>query len=197
MPAGRIHDRITLWSLPLVAGLTLFVTRSSRLTLIVSASFLLAGLMLGPDLDIHSRQFQRWGILRWIWLPYQKTVRHRSLLSHGLIVGTVVRVLYLAAWLGLMLGVGTAIASLWQLEINWQPVFQTIRSSVQQYPREWVALWVGLELGAFSHLYSDWLVSGYKRQFKRWQKSAQPYPWLNSMLSRIDPNRKKKARRRR
>ena len=57
--------------------------------------------MLGPDLDIHSIQYRRWGPLRWIWLPYQKALKHRSQLSHGPIIGTAVRVMYLSVWIAL------------------------------------------------------------------------------------------------
>ncbi len=104
MPSGQTHDSITLWSLPVVAGLTFERTRSTSLTLVVSGGFLFSGLMFGPDLDIHSRQFKRWGVLRWIWLPYRRSMRHRSFLSHGPIVGTIVRLIYLFS--GLLAAVG-------------------------------------------------------------------------------------------
>ncbi|NET52662.1 MAG: metal-binding protein, partial [Merismopedia sp. SIO2A8] len=99
MPSGQTHDRITLWSLPVVSGLCVTLTKSSDLTLMLSAGFLFGGLMFGPDLDIYSRQFKRWGWLRWIWIPYQKSMRHRSVLSHGLLIGTTLRVVYLAIWI--------------------------------------------------------------------------------------------------
>ena len=102
MPSGSTHDRITLWSLPWVVGLTLLLTRNGDLTLIVTVAFLFSGLMFGPDLDIYSVQFKRWGKLRWIWLPYQNLLRHRSIISHGLIIGTVVRVIYLLSLLAIV-----------------------------------------------------------------------------------------------
>jgi uncharacterized metal-binding protein len=71
MPSGRTHDRITLWSLPLVASCTYLITRHSTPTLMICAGFLFGGLMLGPDLDIHSIHYKRWGWFRWIWLPYR------------------------------------------------------------------------------------------------------------------------------
>ncbi|MFN7414520.1 MAG: metal-binding protein, partial [Dolichospermum sp.] len=91
MPSGQTHDRITIWSMPVVASITLVSTHSSNMTLLVAGGFMFGGLMFGPDLDIYSRQFQRWGFLRWIWLPYQKSLRHRSFLSHGPIIGTTLR----------------------------------------------------------------------------------------------------------
>jgi uncharacterized metal-binding protein len=35
----------------------------------------------------------------WYWLPYGRMVRHRSVWSHGLIIGTVVRLIYGWWWL--------------------------------------------------------------------------------------------------
>ena len=35
----------------------------------------------------------------WYWLPYGRMVRHRSLWSHGLVIGTVVRLAYGWWWL--------------------------------------------------------------------------------------------------
>jgi len=92
MPSGATHDRITLWISPLVAGLTWVLTQSDRLTLITVGTFLAGGLLLSPDLDIRSRPYKRWGWLRWLWLPYQKSIRHRSWLSHGWIIGTLLRI---------------------------------------------------------------------------------------------------------
>lgn len=170
MPSGRTHDRITLWSLPLVAGLTLGLTRSSHLTLIVAGSFLVGGLMLGPDLDIYSRQYQRWGWLRWIWLPYRKVLRHRSFWSHGFLVGTTLRLLYLGVWLLLLVGIGGAIAYHgWHLQPDWQQL-PRLQQTLQSWVTEGFALFIGLELGAMSHALSDWLASTHKRiQRQGWQ----------------------------
>ncbi len=163
MPSGRTHDRITLWSLPVVAGLSFGLIRSTHLTLFVSGGFLFSGLMFGPDLDINSRQFQRWGWFRWLWRPYQTSLNHRSFLSHGPLIGTALRVLYLATWLVviviLALGIERILGLEWSIlglvEVGW-------RSLSQQYI-EVIALFVGLELGAMSHSVSDWSSSTYKR----------------------------------
>src|SRR5918998_3916008 len=57
---------------------------------------LFGGLMFGPDLDIQSRQYTRWGVFRFLWLPYRAFFRHRSRWSHGIIFGTLIRVVYFA-----------------------------------------------------------------------------------------------------
>lgn len=172
MPSGRTHDRITLWILPVVAVLTFGLTQSGSLTLLVSGGFLFGGLMFGPDLDIYSRQFQRWGFLRWIWIPYQKSLRHRSFLSHGPIIGTALRSLYLSLWIIILGGLVILIADLFGVETSeWKTSTKLALASVSQYKAEGIALLLGLELGAMSHSLSDWGDSAVKR-FKNSQSQA-------------------------
>ncbi len=168
MPSGRTHDRITLWALPWVAGVTFWQTRSGNLTLLVAGGFLFGGLMFGPDLDIYSRHFQRWGWLRFIWLPYQKSLRHRSFLSHGPVIGTTLRVIYLCC---VVFGVGifglVVVEKLGNVALNWQSMGDTMGRSLAFYTTEFLALFVGMELGAMSHSLSDWSNSTYKRLKKK------------------------------
>ncbi|MBW4641643.1 MAG: metal-binding protein [Goleter apudmare HA4340-LM2] len=164
MPSGRTHDRITLYTLPFVTGVSLWQTRSSNVTLLVAGGFLFGGLMFGPDLDIYSVQFQRWGWLRWIWLPYQKSLRHRSFLSHGPIIGTTLRVVYLVTLLGILAIFVLIIAQkLGGVAFTWQDLGATVGRSLTVYSTEFLALFLGLELGAMSHSLSDWGGSAYKR----------------------------------
>ena len=184
MPSGRTHDSITLWSLPLIAGLTFARTQSSSLTLCVAGGYLFSGLMFGPDLDVHSQQYKRWGWLRWIWLPYRRSMRHRSFWSHGPIAGTVVRVAYLLIWVGIFgIGGGMAIAIACQLTgitSHWSLLAQQwfssslllLEQASQQYPMEAIAIALGLELGALSHSCSDWILSTYRRSLNRRSKKA-------------------------
>ncbi len=168
MPSGSTHDRITLWSLPVVTALTAALTRSGNLTLLVSGGFLFSGLMLSPDLDLHSLPFKRWGWLRWIWIPYQKAMHHRSILSHGPIIGTTLRILYLASWIVLLGVLILVVVQLYQdVSWSWQGFAQEVGRSLSHYQAEWIALFVGLELGAMSHSLSDWINSAYKRSKKK------------------------------
>jgi uncharacterized metal-binding protein len=169
MPSGRTHDRITLWTLPWIGGLSYLLTRRGELVLIVAGGFLFSGLMFGPDLDIYSIQYQRWGIFRWLWFPYRVLISHRSALSHGLIVGTTLRLLYFLSFVALAGILGVAIAQFfWGFDWNWQQfVWQVVNSLQQKYRQEAIALLVGLELGAMSHFVSDWLVSTYQSRRKK------------------------------
>ena len=168
MPSGRTHDRITLWGLPLVTGITFALSWSGNITLILAGAYLFSGLMFSPDLDLYSRPYQRWGYFRWIWIPYQKTLRHRSLLSHGLIIGTTLRILYLSCWLSILgiflLGIAQLV---WDVGWNWQILTQAVKRSLSQDTAEWIAVCLGLELGAISHIISDWGSSTYKRIHSR------------------------------
>ncbi|MGD1867117.1 MAG: metal-binding protein [Phormidesmis sp.] len=176
MPSGRTHDRITFWCLPAVVIPTALITRSPVITSIVSASFLIGGLMLGPDLDIHSVQYTRWGPLRWIWLPYQIAIKHRSPISHGPIIGTALRVLYLSFWLALfaLLSVET-LNWVWDAKLSWEILRDPFRNLFQKYVIEWVAVVVGLELGSVSHSVSDsigsYLVSKRKKKKRKKRRS--------------------------
>ncbi|PAX52685.1 metal-binding protein [Brunnivagina elsteri] len=167
MPSGRTHDRITIWALPIVVGVTFWQTRNGNLTLLVATGFMLGGLMFGPDLDIYSRQFQRWGWLRWIWLPYQKRLRHRSFFSHGPLIGTTLRVIYFTLFLSIIAVIGLLIAEkVGNVALNWQGLGNGILGAIAQYKTEFIALFLGLEAGAMSHSFSDWTGSAYKR-FKK------------------------------
>ena len=163
MPSGSTHDRITLWSLPIVTSLSFGLVHSVHLTFFVSGGFLFSGLMFGPDLDINSRQFQRWGWFRWLWRPYQKSLNHRSFLSHGPIIGTALRLLYLLNWLGILLVLGLVIDELLGLELSVLGFVTSLWRSLSDHDQEIIALLVGLELGAMSHSLSDWSSSVYKR----------------------------------
>ncbi len=200
MPSSRTHDRITLWSLPVVASLTYVQTRNSHLTLLVTGSFLFSGLMFGPDLDIYSHQFLRWGWLRWLWLPYQKSLRHRCFLSHGPFIGTAIRLLYLGGWLLVLCLTGYLFfGQLWEIELNLETEIKGALIGLANNFREGLAIYVGLELGAMSHYLADWINSHYKQLRKKdWSKIFAelgiPLP-LNHQKSRSTSSKLKTKKR--
>jgi uncharacterized metal-binding protein len=93
MPNYKTHDRIGLMTTPLVGAAALIV--SVEAAIITSIAYLLSTFFLSPDLDLRSRIYKRWGILRWYWYPYQVIIPHRSFWSHSGIVSGTVRFLYL------------------------------------------------------------------------------------------------------
>ncbi len=102
MPSGKTHDMVTLMLAPPTFAAGWGLTGSLALSAAATAAMLFGGLMFGPDLDIQSRQYTRWGPLRFLWYPYKVAFRHRSRWSHGIIFGTLIRVVYFAAVLTLL-----------------------------------------------------------------------------------------------
>ncbi len=173
MPSGRTHDLITLYSLPVVTLLSGMLAQSSSVALAVGGAFLFAGLMFSGDLDTRSHQYNRWLWLRWIWLPYRRLCKHRSMWSHGPILGTCGRVLYLIIWIAIPAAAAVYVGHLYA-DWPWQPAFW-LRQSLAwlshptgklNIPHGGIVLaaLVGLELGAMSHSLSDWIGSGIKRR---------------------------------
>ncbi len=176
MPSGRTHDRITLLSLPPLVMVAYLVTRQQDWLLWFSGAYLFAGFMFGPDLDIYSLQYKRWGVIRWIWLPYQSCLKHRSFFSHGLIVGTVIRVIYLFTVVLIIAIFSVAITQLiWGFSWNWH-IFakNSLNLLKNQYLSEIIVTFIGLELGAMSHSLSDFIVSQFK-QLKKKPKKKRRY----------------------
>lgn len=94
MPNGKAHDTITvLLGIPAFA-VSYAATTDVWLSLVVTGGFIFGGLMFGPDLDTGSTQYGRWAVFKFIWLPYRTFFKHRSRWSHGLVFGTVLRVIY-------------------------------------------------------------------------------------------------------
>src|SRR3954462_8866417 len=94
MPSGRTHDAITILLAAPAFAAALAVTRNAGAAAVVAVAFVFGGVIFGPDLDTVSRQYSRWGPLRFIWFPYRSFFRHRSRFSHGLIFGSLIRVIY-------------------------------------------------------------------------------------------------------
>jgi uncharacterized metal-binding protein len=177
MSSGRTHDRITLLSLPILTGISLSFTRNAELTLWVAGSFLFGGLMFGPDLDIHSNQSIRWGWFGWLWQPYRRAIPHRSIFSHGPIIGTVCRLLYVAMWLALGGLISQSIYHFWGWPTwNELQIWRSIQKFVLQHFPTLLGIFVGLEIGAMSHYSADFLSSLAKslskKVFKPEQKSG-------------------------
>ncbi len=159
MPSGKVHDSVTiLLAAPVAAGAHLAFGEVA-LTLVVSAAFLFGGLMFGPDLDTTSRPYARWSIARFIWFPYRKMFKHRSRWSHGLVFGTLFRVVY---FFGIVTILGTAIyfaaagsagdmAMMWGILGNASGKYFGIIT--------FGAAFAGVWLGAASHTITDILIT--------------------------------------
>jgi uncharacterized metal-binding protein len=164
MASGNTHDRITQLCLPLVAGGGLLLSRSWELTLLLGGSFLFSGLMFGPDLDIHSNQSMRWGYFQWLWIPYRRLVPHRSPFSHGPIIGTLGRILYVLLLIGLCaLAIKFLGRAIGQNTWNAHQLEMSLRNWMVRHVAQLWTIFIGLELGAMTHYVADWISSGLKK----------------------------------
>jgi uncharacterized metal-binding protein len=171
MPDGRTHDAITLvtasFAAPLCVGLA-FDGNPGRAALALGA-FLMSGLFFSDDLDIHSIEFRRWRMLRFLWLPYQKLIPHRSWLSHGLIVGAALRIGYfagmctLALWLLL-----TALSRVLPLDASGVlgDLLSAIARSIMDHPEWWGLAFAAFALGSVVHIVSDTLWTFWRRAWR-------------------------------
>ena len=162
MPSGKTHDTITFMLAVPTWAAAWAVSGSIGLATIVTCAMLFGGLMFGPDLDIQSRQYTRWGVFRFLWLPYRMLFRHRSRWSHGIIFGTLIRVIYFALVIALVtaaavylraLLVGGAPPSPAEIVKAWQAIETGITQTVGKHAA-W-AVFAGLWWGAASHTLTD------------------------------------------
>ena len=162
MPSGKTHDAVTFFLTAPAFIVGWETSKSVPLALIVAVAFLIGGLMFGPDLDTMSKQYARWGPAKLLWYPYQAFFRHRSRWSHGLIFGTLLRVVYFIGVLTLLsfLAVylfetcrGGTLPNLLEFAKTWRNIGEFVRGDLGAYA--FPAVFVGLWLGAASHTLTD------------------------------------------
>jgi uncharacterized metal-binding protein len=162
MPTAKTHDLITLLLAP-PTFLGVYATTGSRdIALLATGAMLFSGFMFGPDLDINSKQYARWGPFGFLWWPYRVIFRHRSRLSHGILLGTAIRVVYFVAVLVVTLGAGLWLIRLLRgptfPDMSFQRVLSDLWQMVQGMDRRYLlATFVGLWWGAVSHTLTDWV----------------------------------------
>jgi uncharacterized metal-binding protein len=178
MPGARTHDIITV-----VTGLGLAPVAYStnmtfglpadqvlRHTALLVGAHLISGILFSPDLDLDGAIDNRWGIFFWIWRPYMWAVPHRSrLLSHGLIIAPLLRLLYFygvvmavligGAWLLGLVGITVP-----QLSTRFS---EAVFGLVRDYPREAWSFVLGFMAGSAAHSIADWLVTGGKHYLRQ------------------------------
>jgi uncharacterized metal-binding protein len=155
---------VTLVLAPPTFAVAWGVTGSLVLSAAATAAMVFGGLMFGPDLDIQSRQYTRWGPLRFLWLPYKVAFRHRSRWSHGIVFGTLIRVVYFAAVVTLLAWAcvyARAVFLAGGTPPGWREVMHAwvaVEAAAAGYgvgPRFLLAALAGLWWGAASHTLAD------------------------------------------
>ena len=145
---------------------------------VVAMGVYFGGTLNSPDLDIPSTPYNHWGMLRFIWLPYQIMIKHRSPFSHWPVLASVFKLAYLYVILNVIVDVLILMANLWFIAIGdsfriavtvWQVatfLFQPLR-----YPIVWVFI-VGDVIGETSHIITDWLDG--RRRIMYWDSAVPP-----------------------
>lgn len=170
MPSGKTHDKITWYATPVILTLSWLIVHRLDLSLTTTLSFTFAGLMFSGDLDVKSVQYKRWGWFRGVWIPYQKLISHRSPLSHGPVLGTLTRLVYLSVWLFLFMALLTQVAHWFeqrQLVSQSLNLLQVLVQSLHSRPEIFGAGLIGLWLGALSHTWADELGSTVKKRLRK------------------------------
>jgi uncharacterized metal-binding protein len=94
MPNGNTHDKITLFITPILVIIMIMLSLLYFDILIIISGFLFSSFMFNGDLDIRSKPYNRWLIFKYYWIPYQRIFHHRSIFTHGIIIGTIIRIIY-------------------------------------------------------------------------------------------------------
>ncbi len=162
VPSGKTHDAITFLLVVPTSAAAFVLTRDVSIAVSVTIAFLFGGLMFGPDLDTHSKQYTRWSVFSFLWYPYQAFFKHRSRWSHGLVFGTLLRVIYFMGVLTLLsflfsyiyLSIsGGELPNLFEFTKTWQSFGDWVRVNLGVYI--FPAIFIGLWIGAASHTFTD------------------------------------------
>ena len=86
-------------------------------------------------------------MLGFLWWPYRRLIPHRSLWSHGPLLGTTLRLAWLLTW--------CLIATMAVPALSPSLVLAALQQLLHQHPRAGLALMVGLEGSAWIHLILD------------------------------------------
>ena len=171
MPNGRTHDFITLVSgaamAPALLNSDLPDMGAANATVLLG-TYLASGLLFSPDLDVRSSAYRRWRGMRWVWLPYQRVVPHRSWVSHSFVFGPLLRALYFTGVLAL---IGGGLLALFNLLTpidatgTLLAILRSINRWILEHPSTVAYALVGLVAGGAIHTLADLVFTAVKRRF--------------------------------
>jgi len=163
--SGRHHDRAT-WALSLPFALLWWPWLGPAGVISGGLGFLVGGLLLSPDLDTRSNATRRWGALKVLWWPYRRALSHRSLLSHSPLLGSGLRLAYLAVMVLLL--------SACLQPMGTPAPFELVQAALQLWQQHTpliLTAGVGIEASSWLHLVQD----------------GDPMPRLPRLLRRLRP----------
>lgn len=129
--------------------------------------------MFSGDLDIKSREFKRWGYLKFIWIPYQKLFEHRSVFTHGFIFGPIIRILYVSI---IPIIISSLLYSFSITSVSTPEMLKLIGSFILSNKALFANMFLALFLGSGLHTITDIIYSYFKKKFSyRKKKSYKKY----------------------
>ncbi len=159
MALHRTHE---LFNLSLFFPLLVFVPGDYRLEF--GAGYLLSTFLLSPDIDLYfSRPSARWGVLRFLWLPFWVFSKHRGI-THVPFLGTLIKLFYLSFLFVFLYFVLLGFLTLLGLESDLLLSFDPFRFLEELFRREEAFyFFLGFLAGDLLHLLLDGITSFFKR----------------------------------
>ncbi|MGF7535742.1 metal-binding protein [Bacillus mexicanus] len=162
MANGKTHEKLNISFLVFAILVAATVFNKSRYIegIFIIIGYLIGTFYLNPDLDLPSRPFKRWGILKFIWYPYQ-TFKHRSIWTHGYIIGDLIRYSYMMSVLIIPV-----------MLFNFLPFVSTVflikdlLIFIEQYKIVFFLIIVGNVLSSAVHTLTDQTSSKFKKMTK-------------------------------
>lgn len=172
MASGKTHDKVTVIMSPFVAAAVFLInfsatnelTSSIIFTFIGLVVYMFGGYMFSGDIDIKSRETNRWGNFKFIWSLYQKSFSHRSIFTHGLILGPAIRILYIYA---IYLMICAWLYSLDIISLSTKDIIESTYLLIGENKQISFNIIFALFLGSGLHTITDVIYSFFKRIFKR------------------------------
>lgn len=184
MASGKAHDKITIITSPFVAVIFFLINFSNSkeigntivFTIVGVAVYIFGGYMFSGDIDIESIEFNRWGPFKVIWSLYQRLFSHRSIFTHGFILGPAIRILYVY---GIYLIICALLYALEVINLSTSEVIKATALFMEENKQLLFNIILALFLGSGLHTVTDLIYSFFKKMFKckkrasRWKKRGK------------------------
>lgn len=163
--SGKTHDKINhfviYFTVIIFVLLLMYLTVGEKYTaifLLLITGYHIGSYCFGPDLDIKSKPYRRWGKLRFIWKPYQKVFKHRSFWTHSILISDVVRIIYL---ISIIFPFYAGVVVL--LNLNSNSVNEMIVGYLNKHKIFHLSFFSGIVLASTIHIISDKISTSRKR----------------------------------
>lgn len=157
MASGKTHTKVNYITYAiLVFILMMFGFNSIWLGFWMTLGMIVGTKYFGPDLDTRSSLYFRWGFMKWIWVPYQKIFTHRSIFTHGILIGDIVRILYISVLIIVfMIPLSLIVPDIHVKTINF----------IKIYKFEVMFFLLGIIFASTAHTLTDYFTSAFKRLY--------------------------------